>query len=534
MAITLFLLLFYLGSSIGLYFIFEKTGEQGWKGLVPGLNFVVWCKLVGRKPAHALWLLFPIVNIFIWVGLCIDMVRSFGKHSFWQSFMAVVATPVIFILLGRNKSEKYQGPALTIEKQFKKEFTEAREANDQRKLKKMERENPYKKSGLREWAEAIIFAVFAAAFIRMFLIEAYVIPTPSMEDSLKVGDFLFVSKAHYGIRTPKTVLMVPLLHNRLPIFDSESYISTPSIKPRRLPALETVDRNDPVVFNFPDGDSVYVFKHRTWSINDYRYGGIPETDAQQIRTNRKKLVVRPVDKKDHYIKRCIAVGGDTLQIKDKQVFINGQMVTNPVNMEYMYLLSGLNNRINTSEFDKWGISSDDVIQIRDGLLITLTNAQKNKLESIDTSIHLVPFDFSKLESNPYKLFPHDPKNISGWTNDNYGPIYIPKKGATIQISPQNIALYRKIIGVYEGNRLEEKNGKIFINGQEASSYTFRMNYYWMMGDNRHNSEDSRVWGFVPEDHVVGKPLFIWFSTKEGKIANGINWDRIFKSVGNLP
>jgi len=527
----------YILLSISLYFLFPKAGEAGWKGLVPGLNFVLWCRLIGRKGWHAAWLLFPIVNIFIYAGMAIDMVRSFRKYSFWHSVVAVLFTPFFFFYLAFSKEEQYDGPTLVREQEYKAQLAEAAGGSQARKLQKLQASNPYRKSAAREWAEAIIFAVFAAAFIRMFLIEAYVIPTPSMEGSLLVGDFLFVSKAHYGIRTPETVLMVPLLHNRIPILDTESYRKEPSLPYYRLPAMETIDRNDPVVFNFPEGDSVYIFPDRTWTIYDYRRGAVPPEESRQIQAGAKKLVTRPMDKKDHYIKRCIAIPGDSLQIIGRQVYINGKPAENPRYLQYMYTVTFPSGSINTRNFPDWGISSGDIIaqQGANSYIIILSDEQREKVRSLDPGIQVEPVDMGRLDGNSGKFFPHDPEHFPGWTTDNYGPVYIPKKGATVKISPENIALYRRAIEVYEGNSLAIRDGKIFINGKESGEYTFKMNYYWMMGDNRHNSEDARVWGFIPEDHVVGKPMIIWFSTsKEGKnIFSRINFKRIFKPVGNL-
>lgn len=531
------LIVSYILLSISLFFLFPKAGEAGWKGLVPGLNFVVWCRLIGRKGWHAAWLLLPMVNIFIYAGMAIDMVRSFRKYEFWHSVVAVLFAPFFFFYLAFKEEEQYDGPTLEKEREYKAQIAEAAEKNQARRLQKLQAGNPYHKSAAREWAEAIIFAVFAAAFIRMFLIEAYVIPTPSMEGSLLVGDFLFVSKAHYGIRTPETVVMVPLLHNRIPILNTESYLKKPSLPYYRLPALETIDRNDPVVFNFPEGDSVYVFPDRTWSIYDFRRGAVPPEQARQIQSGTKKLVTRPMDKKDHYIKRCIGIPGDSLQVIDRQVYINGKPAENPRYLQFMYVVNFPAGGVNTRKFSEWGISSSDIIAQQGNLsyVIILSDEQKAKVEALDPNIQVTPVDMGQLDGNSGKFFPHDQEHFPGWTADNYGPVYIPQKGATVKISPENLALYRRVIEVYEGNELAVRDGKIYINGQEASEYTFRMDYYWMMGDNRHNSEDSRVWGFVPEDHVVGKPVIIWFSTsKEGNnIFSRINFKRIFKSVGNL-
>lgn len=529
MTIIIFILVSYVLLSISLFFLFPKAGEEGWKGLVPLYNFAVMARLVGRKPAYALWLLFPVVNLFIYAYLCIEMVRSFKKYSFLHAVAAVVYAPAFFFYLAFSKNEKYDGPTLTKEREFHEQLHEAREKKNTRLLQKLEATNPYKKSVVREWTEAIIFAVFAAAFIRMFLIEAYVIPTSSMEGSLIVGDFLFVSKAHYGIRTPKTILMVPLLHNRIPIVNRESYIAEPHLPFTRIKALESIDRNDPVVFNYPEGDSVYVVPGRTYSVYDVKrnpkyLGTLPD---------QYPLTVRPVDKKDHYIKRCVAISGDTIQVIDRQLYINGKPAQNPKYIQFTYQVN-IPGSINTSQFEDWGISREDQRAQGPGYMILVLNEeQKQKIQALDPGIQIVPFDMSRNNPTPHNLFPYDTLHFGGWTVDNYGPVYIPKAGVTIPLSMENLAMYRRAIEVYEGNQLEVANGAIKINGQAADSYTFKMNYYWMMGDNRHNSEDSRVWGFVPEDHVVGKPLFIWLSAKDGKIGNGIRWNRIFQSASNI-
>ncbi|MFK7934668.1 MAG: S26 family signal peptidase [Saprospiraceae bacterium] len=527
----MFFIIFYLLLCFGLQLLFKKANVDSWKAWVPGLNFVEWCKLIGRPAWWAALLLIPLVNIFIFAGMAVDMVRSFGKYDLLHSALAVIAAPLYFIYLGFQKEEEYVGKTLEIEAQYLADIEAAREANDGRKLKKLEAQNPYSKGPMREWVEAVVFAVFAAAFIRMFLIEAYVIPTPSMEVSLLVGDFLFVSKAHYGIRTPETIAMIPLLHNRLPFFDGESYLESPSIESKRLPALESIDRNDPVVFNYPEGDSVYVFPDRTWSIHDYRRNAIPTSYTAAIKAGRKELVTRPIDKKDHYIKRAVAVAGDTLQIVDRQLILNGKPGVNPTNMQFIYKVTMPEGMaVNRSAFDDWGIVRGDIIDQQNNIMmLVLSDEQKKKVEGMASGVTVEPIDMGQFDRNPYKVFPHDPKNYN-WTVDNFGPLYVPAKGATIKLTPETLAPYQQVIASYEGNDLKVTNGKIYINGQETDEYTFKMDYYWMMGDNRHNSEDSRIWGFVPENHVVGKPLFIWFSTKEGSILNGIRWNRIFSSA----
>lgn len=517
--------------SFSLFLVFPKAGVDGWKGLVPGLNFIEWCKIIGRPSWWAALLLLPIVNIFIFAGMAVDLVRSFDLLKLWHSAAAVFYAPAIFAKIGAGDDTSYTGPILDREKAYAQEIAQAQEAGQTKKVQRLLEKNPYRKSGGREWVESIFFAVFAAAFIRMFLIEAYVIPTPSMEGSLNVGDFLFVSKVAYGIRTPMTLAMVPLLHNRLPFFNGESYLKNPSLPYFRLKPLRNIEHKSPIVFNWPVGDSVYLAKARSFTVDQVNRGkpGIFRNypELRKMEAN-KDFIVRPIDKKDFYIKRCIALPGDSLEIRDKEVYINGQLQPAPSKVQFKYLVQ-FPSGFNTKKLDEWGIDSGDMPPGgRPGQtgFYDLDNEQYERLKAIGgMKVELVPH-----ESEPREMFPNDPKNFPNWSRDNYGPIYIPKKGATVQLRPDNIALYRRIIDVYENNDYERKNGQILINGEAATSYTFKQDYFWGMGDNRHNSEDSRSWGFIPHDHIVGKPLFIWFSTKNGNIRKGINWDRVLKSA----
>ena len=525
MSVLIFLIVLYVLLGVSMMKLFEKAGIPGWKALVPGLAAVEWCKMIGRQPRYALWFLFPIVNIFIYAGMVIDMVRSFGKHGFGQAALSVIFAPIPFFQIGMDKDSRYEGPILERDREYHRLHHEAVEKNDKLALKKIETEYAYMhKSQLREWTEAIVFAVFAAAFIRMFLIEAYVIPTPSMEGTLKVGDFLFVSKAHYGIRTPMTVLQFPLMHNRLPMDMGESYTRNPSLPYYRLPAIEKIDHNEPVVFNWPAGDSVILTPERPWAVFQLKQqtgGKIPPG---------LEVVTRPVDKKDHYIKRCVGLPGDSLSIRNAQLFINGVAAQNPTHRQFLYRVEPQN--VNLKKLAEWGISlsSEQDRMLAGRGLFNLDDEQVQKIKSLGSNIQVtrVPQD-----REPGYVFPNDPKRYGGWTVDDYGPIYIPKKGVTTPLTLDNLPFYVRVISAYEGNTLEVRDGKIFINGQEANTYTFKQDYYWMMGDNRHNSEDSRIWGFVPEDHIVGKPLFIWFSTKNGNIREGINWNRLFKSASTM-
>jgi signal peptidase I len=596
-SILIFLIVSYLLLSFSLYLLFPKAGVDAVKGLIPGVNFVEWCKLIGQKPTHALWLLFPIVNIFIFAGMGVDLVRSFGKLGFKHSAAAVIYAPAAFYKIATNPHDKYVGPTLDREADYAKKLEDAKAAGDAYKLKQLEENNPYKKSVAREWVESIVFAVFAASFIRMFLIEAYVIPTPSMEGSLNVGDFLFVSKAHYGIRTPMTVAMIPLLHNQIPILNKESYLNSPSLPYKRLPALEKIEAGKPIVFNWPVGDSVYITSSRSYFVRQINPKNIELYQDRELvqKVKNGDFVVRPIDKKDHYIKRCVAAPGDSLRIINRQLYLNGVAVKNPKEIQFTYgVLLGPDASLNEKKLNEWNIhmSQGDIqggpyqclnltkeevvitknfipgLQLRDlseiceikkdttaaktlyfvaseisaqqfgslGVpandkyifyIMILSEGQKKKVEGLSKSTKMFPI---KKTDDPTSIFPNAPSITQNWTVDNYGPIWIPKAGATTPLSLENLPFYRRVIEVYEHNKLEVKGNDILINGQKATSYTFKQDYYWAMGDNRHNSEDSRAWGYVPHDHIVGKPLFIWFSTKEGSMRNGINWDRIFTSA----
>jgi len=519
--ILAFLLVTYLLLCFTLAALFKKAGEDSTKAWIPGIQFGVWSRIVGHKPSHAWWLLFPIVNIFIFAALCIDMVKSFGKLGFADSVLAVVYPPLAFWLIGRNPAASFVEPAFAKEREYTRQLHLARKNRDSALVTKLQTTNKYARGTIREWAESIIFAVFAATFIRMFLIEAYVIPTPSMEGSLKVGDFLFVSKAHYGIRTPMTIAMLPLLHNRIPRINRESYFSKPQLPYFRLPAITEVKRNDPFVFNWPVGDSVYVTPTRSWT----HFQTLTQEDAAR-ECRGLPLIVRPLDKKDHYIKRCVGIPGDTLQVINRQLFVNGQPAEHPAHLQYLYQVRSSGTQLNKKKLASWGINVYDAYA-KNGFYF-LDDAQLNQVKSMGPDVVVEAFNYQE-----NKVFPHDPEYFSNWSFDQYGPIWIPGKGMTVSLSRKNISLYSRIISVYEGNDLRVDGNEVRINGALADSYTFKQDYYWAMGDNRHNSEDSRAWGFVPFDHVVGKPLFIWFSLKNGSLSNGINWNRIFRSTNKM-
>jgi signal peptidase I len=359
------------------------------------------------------------------------------------------------------------------------------------------RDKTVKKSAAREWTDAIIFAVIAATLIRTFFIEAYTIPTPSMERSLLVGDFLFVSKVNYGARTPMTPVAFPFAHHTMPLINTKAYWDGIKLPYYRLPGLSEVKKGDVVVFNYPmDADSP---------------------------------LYRPVDKRENYIKRCQGTPGDTLKLIDAQVYVNGKAAPNPPEGQTNYIVQTANNELlNSKAIDELHITNDDPSYL------TMTKESAATLKGFSNVKVLMPDIKAKNTIDP-QIFPNSQafnhSHLYNWNVDNFGPVIIPKKGWTVKLDSLTLPIYKRVITVYENNKLEIKGNDIFINGQKTDSYTFKMNYYWMMGDNRHNSLDSRYWGFVPEDHIVGKALFIWMSWDDnGNFLNKIRWSRLFRGI----
>ncbi|MBK8806213.1 MAG: signal peptidase I [Bacteroidales bacterium] len=373
-----------------------------------------------------------------------------------------------------------------------------------------------------EWFDAIIFAVIAASFIRMFFIELYTIPTSSMEKSLLIGDYLFVSKYHYGPRTPNTPIAFPFVHHTMP-FTKHTPSFTTAIQNdyKRLSGLTEIKRDEPVVFNFPEGDTVIAERQAE------SYYQVCRDEGRESVHSRYTLLVRPVDKRENYIKRCVAIAGDTLFIEKSQVFINSKKQEKFAGLQFLYSVETVNGTLNPRVLDEIGVALADRHLIMPGhyiMPLTLEMANILRKKSFIKSVE-------KIERNngekDLSIFPHDSK--FNWNVDNFGPLVIPAKGMTISLTVDNLPLYKRIIELYEQNTLKIENNKIFINEVETNSYTFKMNYYWMMGDNRHNSQDSRFWGFVPEDHIVGTPILILMSLDQDKSFLGkIRFDRIFK------
>ncbi len=382
-----------------------------------------------------------------------------------------------------------------------------------------------KKGILAEWFDAIIFAVVAATIIRMFLIEAFTIPTSSMEKTLLVGDYLFVSKLSYGPRIPNTPIAFPFAHHTLPLTKhTPAYLEWIKWPYHRLAGTDEIRRGDATVFNFPAGDTVCE------NYQEVSYYQLCRDYGRDVILKQKKfgdIIVRPVDKQENYIKRCVGIAGDTIEIKDKQLFVNGKATEQYENMQYNYFVETDGSQINPKTLLKYDITDVHILGAGQ-YLMALTKKKVDIIKSFINVKRVEVYKMPKGERNP-RIFPHDERY--NWNEDNFGPLYLPKKGSTIKLTLENLPLYRRAIHAYEHNKLEVKNGKIFINGKQADSYTFKMNYYWMMGDNRDNSADSRYWGMVPEDHIVGRALFIWMSLdKNKKGLSKVRWNRIFKFI----
>lgn len=419
------------------------------------------------------------------------------------------------------------------------------------------RKDGKKPSSLVEWIDALVFALIAVYFINLFLFQNYKIPTSSLEKSLLVGDHLYVSKVSYGPRMPNTPIFFPLAQNTLPILNCKSYLDWPMWDYKRLKGLGSVERNDIVVFNFPAGDTVclamtnpdyysiilgeglnYVMQNRdvlkgrsfetSWERNAFlrKYGRKRVQNSPVL----SDIVWRPVDKRDCYVKRCIALPGDTLEIRHNAIYINGKLSPDAPDVQHVYKVQTNGVLLNDKFFESLGISNDDRASAGIGpmyyLPLTAEKAEKVKTMPVITSIEI---EDDAPDSTGLNLFPFS--QDYPWSRDNYGPLWMPKAGTTVSLDYKNAVLYERIITAYEGHSLDVRGKEVYVDGQLTTEYTFAQDYYFMLGDNRHKSADSRYWGFVPEDHIVGKPILVWLSLDPDKsLFNSIRWDRFFKMI----
>ena len=535
----IFILIIQVIHFLGTWKLYVKAGRKAWEAAIPVYNAIVLMQMINRPKWWVILLFIPIINLLMFPVVWVETLRSFGKNSLLDTWLAILTLGLYIYYVNYFEDVKY-----------------------------IENRDIHPKTALGEWVSSIVFAIVAATLVHTYLIQPFVIPTSSLEKTLLVGDFLFVSKFHYGARIPMTTVAAPMVHDTLPILKTRSYVA--DVDPAtyktsiwnklqlpylRFPGFKKVKRNDIVVFSWP-ADTVYQF------------------------FKKQQGVRKPIDKKSNYVKRCVGVPGDSLTIKDGYVHINGKKTVLPYRAKPEFLhtvtvdgqfsngaiallgrenLSGNVIRVPNSSLQQERatevinamnleqIKSDSSYtyyagsvgnqKVRDYLksedmknmaLFNLTEAEAKNYTGQDGIISINKFSYKNPDTS---IFPQNAAHAG--TVDNMGPIYIPEKGKTVPINVDVLPIYEKIIKEYEGNDIKVNGNQILINGQVANTYTFKQNYYWMMGDNRHRSEDSRFWGYVPEDHIVGTPIFIWMSIdgiNEGMGNWKVRWDRVFTTV----
>lgn len=508
-------LLLVLISFIGLYKIFEKAGLPAWKALIPIYNFWETGKIINRPKWWGLIMIVPGVNLIMYGVYGFHLARAFKKRNtndlVYASFMPYLYMPY----LGFSNDIKFFGTT-----DIKSEST-----------------------FIKNWADPIIFAVVAASIIRGFFFEAFTIPTSSLEKSLMVGDFLFVNKICYGAKVPQTPMAFPFAHHTLPFTtETKSYLEWIKIPYTRLPGYSKPNNGEIVVFNYPDGDTVTMGtqqftsyyemarQHGYENMNNPNY--IVDLGGMQIKNGKK--VGRPVDKREHYVKRCVGIAGDKLEIKDGEIFINDVKQKMPPKAQHFYEVKTYTHLFGSVggdpsnpqyEMNEAFLDKNDIYVTEAGLLayskdtaVYLMNMPVDvaeKIKLIPNVLQVKKRIDKKGEYNP-SIFPH--KSTYGWNNDNFGPFTLPKTGLTVSIDTANLCLYEKMLSTYDDgiHQITTNGAQVMYDGKPITSYTFKQGYYWMMGDNRHNSADSRSWGVVPFDHVVGRPVFVWFSMKDPK------------------
>ena len=526
----LFLLAIQVVHFLGTFRLYQKAGRKSWEALVPVYNAIVLMQIIRRPKWWVILLFVPIINLMMFPVIWVETLRSFGRNRSIDTLLGIVTFGLYIFILNFD---------------LKTTYDKDRDLNS--------------KTWFGEWISALIFSIIAATLVHSYIIQPYIIPTGSLEKTLLIGDFLFVSKFHYGARTPTSAVSFPMVHDTIPIIKKRSYLKKPQLPYFRLPGFQDVKRNDIVVFSWP-ADTVRKF------------------------FVREKGVQKPIDKKSNYVKRCVGTPGDSLEIINGFVHINGEKSILPDRAKTQYTYYGYNSkgvssrkllnagykdftrkyRIENITQERYnalqpyilGRLSDDInnfvvitpsagippkvlgelrlsakelLDAKKDLTLTIAEAKEILNTGIVDSIVQKVKRTKRANTN---LFPNAiPYN---WNEDNFGPILIPKAGMTVEVNETTLPLYKKIIREYEKNKLTKEGASIFINGKETTSYTFQQDYYWMMGDNRHRSEDSRYWGYVPEDHVVGKPVLVWFSIEginDGIKNWRIRWDRIMTTVG---
>ena len=531
----IFILIVQVVHFLGTWKLYVRAGRKAWEAAIPVYNAIVLMQIINRPKWWVILLFIPIINLLMFPVIWVETIRSFGRNKLWETWVVILTFGFYIYYLNYALEDKY-----------------------------IEDRSLQPRTGAGEWVSSIVFAVVAATLVHTYFMQPYVIPTGSLERTLRIGDLLFVSKFHYGARTPMTAIAAPMVHDTLPFVGTKSYLNKPQIPYFRLPGFTDIERNDIVVFSWP-ADTVRQF------------------------FIKEQGVKKPIDKKSNYVKRCVGLPGDSLEVRDGYVFINGKQLQLPDRARPMYeymiyankgVSSNLMSRIGVNEFSRTYLISNltqpqvaivnqymrgyeelpdkrlrvstgnegfpvDVVR-KYGLNITeetgrqrqapLTDEMVEKLRA-DASIDSVVRIIVPKGQRRGNLFPESPDYA--WNYSQMGPIYIPEKGKTVALNLKVLPLYKKIIRDYEGHTIKVSGNQVSVDGTVADSYTFQQDYYWMMGDNRDHSEDSRAWGYVPENHIVGTPVFIWMSFDNFVDAKGQmnkpwqwkpRWDRIFTTV----
>tara|TARA_R110002072_G_scaffold1587_1_gene13224 strand:+ start:17901 stop:19526 length:1626 start_codon:yes stop_codon:yes gene_type:complete len=502
----LFILIVQVIHFLGTWKMYIATGRKAWEAAVPVYNSIILMKIINRPWWWTILLFIPIVNLIMFPVVWVETLRSFGKNSTTDTILGVVTFGLYIYYV-----------------------------NYTQKLTHIKDRSLRPRSASGEWISSILFAVVAATIVHTYFMQPFTIPTSSLEKTLLVGDFLFVSKFHYGARTPMTPISFPMVHDTIPVIKTKSYLKKPQIPYFRFPGFQKIKRNDIVVFSWP-----------------------PDT-LTNITDPRSPVDIKPLDKKSNYVKRCVGLPGDSLEIRDGYVFINGKQNVLPsrAKLEFSYWVKYKSPQSRLSEnqlYELYGIT-DGTVELNQETgefrIASVTEDVANRLKnhpnvasirraispSGEMDIQRYYDENNNIITNTKVIFPNS--GLVQWNTDNMGPLYIPKAGATANITPETLPLYRRIIEVYEGseigidNKISQSGTQVLLNGNPLTQYTFKLDYYWMMGDNRNNSQDARMWGFVPFTHVVGKPVFVWMSWDSNAkgIANKIRWDRMFTTVG---
>ena len=505
--------------------LYVKADRKAWEAFVPVYNAIVLMEVINRSKWWVILLFVPIINLIMFPVLWVETCRSFGKNTYTDTALAVLTCGLYVGYIN---------------------YTQDVSHIKDRSLKT--------KSSSGDWVSSILFAIVAATLVHTYFMQPFVIPTSSLEKTLLKGDFLLVSKFHYGARLPMTAVAAPMVHDTLPLVNKPSYLKKPQIPYLRIPGFQDIKRNDIVVFNWPTDTLFNMYKQA-----DKKYE-------------------KPIDKKTNYVKRCVGIAGDSLEVRDGYVFINGKQTVLPDRAKTQFYYTVISKKLLSAQYLKEDIGTTEFNRF---YKIEKTTAQRYNLRDVlpfpnDSTSYMVelPGSLNVSQNKDFKATDRYNINMSAeeketlaknsdivsikrnikpkgeresnifpkygnynWNGDNFGPIYIPEAGKTVQLNKQVLPLYKDIITEYEGNKLTTDNEDIYINGALATSYTFKQDYYWMMGDNRQNSLDARYWGFVPFDHVIGKPVFVWMSISgfELGLSNIKNWkfntERIFTTVG---